>query len=163
MWARCVIAVLVVLSLSDRLVYSLKSVQIQSSKNRQLFHSFNCRLLAKPDSYREALERAKAAKLQQGGPVVQPVAASVRPTAVAVTPVPTIASSAASSSVGTETDNGLPFSDDMYDHLKFVIGKLSARMKSDTPLTRDELSRFQSSCENIIQDAWADFRVSPST
>jgi len=27
------------------------------------------------------------------------------------------------------SQNDLPFSDDMYDHLKYVIGKLTARMK----------------------------------
>jgi hypothetical protein len=161
MLVRCVIAV--VLVLSDRLAYSLRSVQIQSSRNRLSFHNFNYRLSAQPDSYREALERAKAAKLQQGGKVIPPPAAPVRPTAVVATPATPVVSSVSSSSSSIEADNGLPFSDDMYDHLKFVIGKLSARMKSDTPLTRDELARFQNSCENIIQDAWADFRGSPST
>ena len=163
MLVRCVIALL--LALSEGVAYSLKSVHIQSSRNRLSFHNFNYRLSAQPDSYREALNRAKAAKLQQGGQVVQPKVAPVRPTAVAA-PVPPVVSSAASSSSSSSSavaNDGLPFSDDMYDHLKFVIGKLSARMKSDTPLTRDELSRFQNSCENIIQDAWTDFRGSTST
>ena len=48
---------------------------------------------------------------------------------------------------------GLPFSDEMYSHLKFVIEKLSARMKGETALTFDELTKFKDSVERIVLDA----------
>lgn len=38
-------------------------------------------------------------------------------------------------------------------HCFFYTGKLSSRMKSDTPLTADELKTFKNSCSEIIRDA----------
>jgi hypothetical protein len=114
---------------------------------------FNFRL---GDSYREALERAKAAKLQKQGGAVSPPPA---PVARAPAPAPPAAPSSSSMTrpapvAAVPADSGLPFTDDMYEHLKFVIGKLSARMRTDTPLTREELARFQASADRIIDDAW---------
>ena len=53
----------------------------------------------------------------------------------------------------TGNRNGLPFSDEVYDHLKFAIEKLSARIKSDTALTPQELDRLKLSVDRIILDA----------
>ena len=104
-------------------------------------------------SYLDALARAKAAKGQQMPPAV---AARPPPPPAAVAVTSSVSSSSSSSAAVEDDDNdGLPFSEEMYDHLKFVIGKLSSRMKSDIPLTREEMSKFQSSCDKIINDAWA--------
>ena len=122
---------------------------------------FNHPLAAQSESYRDALDRAKAAKLQkQGGnsavpPPPVPVARAVAPPAApSSSSVSRPAPAAAVAAAAAPADSGLPFSDDLYDHLKFVIGKLSARMRTDTPLTRDELARFQASADRIIDDAW---------
>jgi len=50
----------------------------------------------------------------------------------------------------------LPFTDEMYDHLKYVIGVLTARMKSEKPLTESELKRFKGSIDAIILDSKED-------
>ena len=121
----------------------------RASQQVRLLHSF--RLAVRPDSYKQALENASLAKAQKSGqaipvpPVRQPVVSS----SSAVAPIQT-----PSQSFDTEVeDNGLPFTDEMYDHLKFVISKLSTRMKSDIPLSKDDLVRFEQSCEAIIRDA----------
>lgn len=48
---------------------------------------------------------------------------------------------------------GLPFSDEMYEHLKFAIEKLSARIKSDAALTPQELDKLRLAVDRIILDA----------
>lgn len=50
-------------------------------------------------------------------------------------------------------DNGLPFTDEMYDHLKYVISTLTGRMKSNQSLSHQELQRFLQSVDAIIKDA----------
>lgn len=55
--------------------------------------------------------------------------------------------------VEEEDNQGLPFSDALYDDLKFVISKLSARMKSDTALSKSDLERFKKSVNSIIKDS----------
>jgi len=55
-----------------------------------------------------------------------------------------------------DIDDGLPFDDEMYDHLKYVIGVLTARMKSEKPLTDNELKRFKVSIDAIILDSKED-------
>jgi len=52
-----------------------------------------------------------------------------------------------------EGDSGLPFSDKLYDDLKFVISKISARMKSESAMSKDELDRFKKSVDSIIKDS----------
>ena len=133
--------------LSVQSFISYGSVTIRSTRN------FNTPLFAAP-SYLDALARAKAAKGQPMPPAVaaRPPTVSVAPPAAAAV---TGSSSSSSTAVEDDDNDGLPFNEEMYDHLKFVIGKLSSRMKSDTPLTREEMSRFQSSCDKIINDAWA--------
>ena len=141
------IVALVMFSTSVQSFINYGSITIQISKK------INTPLFSNP-SYLDALARAKAAKGQQMPPsvasrsppvsVAPPVAATVMTTSIA-----------SSSSSASDDNDGLPFNEEMYEHLKFVIGKLSARMKSDTPLTREEMSRFQSSCDKIINDAWA--------
>lgn len=57
------------------------------------------------------------------------------------------------SKIGISNGNGLPFSDEMYDHLKFVIGKLSARMRTPRPMSVGEFQTFEDSVHAIINDA----------
>lgn len=52
-----------------------------------------------------------------------------------------------------EEDNGLPFSDAIYDDMKFVISKLSDRMKHNLILSKSDLARFENSVHSIIRDA----------
>ena len=52
-----------------------------------------------------------------------------------------------------DNDNGLPFSDAVYDHFKYVIAKITNRVKSGFPLTLDEINKFESSVNAIITDA----------
>lgn len=46
-----------------------------------------------------------------------------------------------------------PFTDEMYENLKYVITKITARIKSDTCLSKDELTSFRESVDKIINDA----------
>ena len=51
------------------------------------------------------------------------------------------------------SNDGLPFSDEMYSHLKYVIEKISGRMKNEPPLTRDEIKKLKESVDAIIADS----------
>ena len=51
------------------------------------------------------------------------------------------------------SNDGLPFSDEMYSHLKYVIEKISGRMKNETPLTREEIEKLKESVDAIIADS----------
>jgi len=132
-----VIQILIVVAIFTSTVLSFKQSSKPSSCRKPLF----------AESYAEMLQRSKLAKQARGGesnPTPQPVQ---KPTVVA--PV----------KQSTTVKDELPFDDATYDNLKFVIGKLSARMKSDVPLTRDDLQTFQISCDAIISDAKAPFKV----
>jgi len=48
---------------------------------------------------------------------------------------------------------GLPFTDELYEDLKFVVGKLTAKIKSDTSMTSEDLEKFRLSVNNILSDA----------
>jgi hypothetical protein len=50
-------------------------------------------------------------------------------------------------------DDSLPFDDEHYAHLKFVIEKLTAKIKNDISLTPDEMIKFKKSVYAIIKDA----------
>ena len=52
-----------------------------------------------------------------------------------------------------DSDNGLPFSDRVYDHFKYVIAKITNRVKSGIPLSKDEIDKFEKSINAIILDA----------
>lgn len=49
--------------------------------------------------------------------------------------------------------DGLPFSDEMYSHLKYAIEKISGRMKNETPLTKEEIEKLKESVDAIIADS----------
>jgi hypothetical protein len=50
---------------------------------------------------------------------------------------------------------GFPFNDHIYNQLKFVIAKLTGKIKSDITMTPDELVRFETAIEEIIADSSA--------
>ena len=52
-----------------------------------------------------------------------------------------------------KSDNDLPFSDELYDHLKYTIEKISARMKSPKILSVEEVKKLELSIHAIIKDA----------
>ena len=113
------------------------------------------------------LEQAALKKL--GGNNLQPGSSTpqrVTPTAAAVSTPPPVAASrptAAATSTATATkkspvknSNGLPFSDELYEHMKFVVTKLTGRMKAGQPLSQEEFARFQSSVQSILSDLNSD-------
>lgn len=51
------------------------------------------------------------------------------------------------------SSNGLPFSDEIYDDIKYVAEKLSGRMKSGKALSSAEVVRFKIAAEAIIKDS----------
>ena len=52
--------------------------------------------------------------------------------------------------------SGLPFDDATYSHMKYVIEKLTGKLRSDISLSPEELIRFKKSVEEIIADANGD-------
>jgi hypothetical protein len=48
---------------------------------------------------------------------------------------------------------GLPFNDAQYDDLKYIIEKLTRKIKSDVSLTPEELIKFENAVEAVIADA----------
>jgi hypothetical protein len=52
--------------------------------------------------------------------------------------------------------SGLPFDDATYSHMKYVIEKLTGKLRSDISLSPEELIRFKKSVEEIIADAYGD-------
>jgi hypothetical protein len=68
--------------------------------------------------------------------------------------VPPLRKASAEISVSpVKSKSNLPFNDATYENMKYVIEKLTARMKSETPLTKDELRKFESAISAIITDA----------
>lgn len=49
--------------------------------------------------------------------------------------------------------NGLPFSDEVYEHLRFAIEKISGRMKSDKALSWEDIGKLKASIDRIVLDA----------
>jgi hypothetical protein len=49
-------------------------------------------------------------------------------------------------------NSGTPFSDEVYEHLTFVISQLSGRIKSESALSPSDLDKFRASCDAIIVD-----------
>eukprot|EP01038_Epipyxis_sp_PR26KG_P007228 gene7228-9859_t len=117
---------------------------------------FKFQLLGAPN-YKELLEQARRKKLSNVGATVEPT--QLQPTQhnepQSEPPSPPQAYKTKNDRIITsdEEDNNLPFTDEMYDHLKYVIGKLTSKMRSDISLTPSELERFRLSMEHIIADA----------
>lgn len=104
-------------------------------------------------SYEKMLEaaRQRRAGLQSAPSNPQPSRAEPpRATQARVEPTP---SPTVTQRKEVANDNGLPFSDDLYEHLKYVITKLSGKIKLDISLTPAELDQFEQSIETIIADA----------
>lgn len=101
-----------------------------------------------PYSYLNLLQQAQAVKQLEQTHVQRPPANS-----------PHVPSSTSLNNVVSQTnpedaaDNGLPFSDELYEHLKYIIGKITSRIKYGAPLKSEELSRFEFSAAAIIADA----------
>jgi len=53
----------------------------------------------------------------------------------------------------SKNSNGLPFDDKLYDHMKYVIEKITFRMKNPKVLTPEELIKLEMSIDAIIRDA----------
>lgn len=49
--------------------------------------------------------------------------------------------------------NKVPFEEDVYETIKFVIETLNTRMKDKIPLSQDVLRKFEQAVEVIIQDS----------
>ena len=50
-------------------------------------------------------------------------------------------------------ENGLPFTDELYDYLIFVIQKLTSKIKDGRSLDQEELIKFEKAINIIISDA----------
>lgn len=112
--------------------------------------SFTLRPLHAAKSYEEMLAEARSRKQvqQRAGP---PSVVSV--SRVDTPPVAREATQSTSSPTTRKEKSNLPFDDEIYEHLKFVISKLTAKIKSDISLTPDELVRFKQAVDRIVADA----------
>jgi hypothetical protein len=99
---------------------------------------------ATPGSYQEMLEQARLRKLGLGQPIDRPQQTSAPPRTVQATEPLQAAQESRRS--------GLPFNDEVYEHLKYTIGKLTERIKTHKPLTEEELDRFEVAVNAIIAD-----------
>lgn len=127
--------------------------------------SFTLRPLHAAKSYEEMLAEARARKQvhRSSPPSVVNAASStsgLKATASAVTvsrvDTPSVAREATQPTSAPTTrkeKSNLPFDDEIYEHLKFVISKLTAKIKSDVSLTPDELVRFKQAVDSIVADA----------
>ena len=97
-------------------------------------------------SYEEMLAQARAAR---GARRAVPKASPAAPQPIAPQPV---TRSKAETAPAKASSSGLPFSDELYGHLKFCLEKLAARMKSDRPLSSGDLQRFRVAVNAIIED-----------
>ena len=95
-------------------------------------------------SYAEQLRRAKEARSGGGAGQAESSAASYQPPA----PIPQSNSAPGAAQQNSDT----PFSDDVYEHLSFVISKLSGRMKNSESLNGNDLQKFMNSVDAIIAD-----------
>ena len=95
-------------------------------------------------SYAEQLRRAKEARSGGGAGQAESSAASYQP------PAPMPQSNSAPGAAQQNSDT--PFSDDVYEHLSFVISKLSGRMKNSEALNGNDLQKFMNSVDAIITD-----------
>ena len=89
-------------------------------------------------SYAEQLKKARQAR--SGGAPAAPAAPS--------TPVAHEPALIQPASSGSDA----PFSDEMYEHLTFVISQLSGRIKSDAALNPNDLEHLKASIDAIVRD-----------
>jgi hypothetical protein len=96
--------------------------------------------------YRDQLQAARQAKGLTTVPQSVPEPSSSPRSEAHVVPSATVTSSSSSS-------NGLPFSDEMYEEIKFCIGQLTKRIKSKESLSPADISSLERSVHAIIADA----------
>lgn len=99
-------------------------------------------------SYEKMLEQARLRKQQGSQPNSAPLPPPPRQEPVKSVPVTKL-----QPVLSISDSSDAPFSDDMYEHLKFVITKLTNKIKSDVSLTDIELVRFEESVDAILADA----------
>lgn len=102
--------------------------------------------------YKDSLAKAKAAKQNRGSGARQVQAQ--QPASPA--PQATQAASAAPTEAPKKkrkSNNGLPFDDEIYNHMKFVMEKLGQRMRNEEALSYVELNRLETAVEAIIADS----------
>ena len=143
----------------------LNSPRIPCSSSGCSSQSFTLRPLHAAKSYEEMLAEARARKQVQRSipPSVVNTASStsgLKATASVVSvsrvDTPSVAREATQPTSAPTTrkeKSNLPFDDEIYEHLKFVISKLTAKIKSDVSLTPDELVRFKQAVDRIVADA----------
>lgn len=135
-------------------------------------YQFQRVFMVKPGSYAERLQQAKLSKsspisqqttpqrpqqtppriieqIQQDSSMKQSISQPVKPQ---------LTNQMISNNVNI-VDNGFPFSDEIYEHLKYIISKLTARVKQNLPLTPEELERFKIAVDAVIKDAREDTRI----
>lgn len=127
------------------------------------------RIYGENGSYEKMLEAAKLKRSQPQEPestVPSMVPTPSRSSTIPSSPAPKLGAVQSVSSVpspaSNPNNNGLPFNDNMYEKLKFVIGKLTAKIRSDASLTEKELLDFEAAIETIIADSKADRRSAGS-
>eukprot|EP00981_Chlorochromonas_danica_P015842 scaffold14709_cov268-Ochromonas_danica.AAC.5 len=107
------------------------------------------------NSYQKLLEQAKLRR-QQGhssNPSIKSPAPSLTSSRTAPTVLTPVEASPPSIASSPRVNNGLPFDDHIYDQLRFVISKLTAKIKSDVSLSKEDLLRFEEAVEEIVADA----------
>mmetsp|Transcript_1764 Transcript_1764/g.2385 ORF Transcript_1764/g.2385 Transcript_1764/m.2385 type:complete len:234 (-) Transcript_1764:281-982(-) len=122
--------------------YSQSFVLPSTKGTRGTTKSFN-HLFAEKLSYTERLRLAQEAK-RKGKPANQAAPAPVRS--------PEQVAQAKQIAGSTDPEDSLPFSDQIYEDMSYVIGKLQNRLRNRILLTPDELSKFEAAAGRIVAD-----------
>jgi hypothetical protein len=97
-------------------------------------------------SYEEMMEEAKKRKEQKRS----------RPPRAKTTQAPSSVSEPAMKvdipGYEAPRSDGLPFSDEIYEQMKYIIEKLTRKIKDDESLTQEELTKLSSAVETVIAD-----------
>jgi len=142
--------VLALLTLHDVSSFRPRSL-VRSSSSPTARKATDQRPVTNKGSYEQMLAQAKQQKLaKQGAGSVDLSQTRPQQQQPQQQRAPTSSSSAPQESA---TSSLPPFSDDLYAHLKFMIEKLSQRMKSEQALSPSDLQRFQRAVDAVIKDA----------
>jgi len=90
-------------------------------------------------SYEEMMEQAKLKKTKGRAPPRKAPSGPVATSIPGYTPP-------------KESTGGLPFNDRQYNDLKYIIEKLTGKIKSDISLSPEELTKFENAVEAVIAD-----------
>ena len=134
------------------------SVVIQGFNLKTVLIKTKTVLFAQPGSYVAKLEQAKLAKLNKNNDNIinRPTSSSNQQNIIKEQSV--IQKSVQQISIAKQIEqpkikDELPFTFEIYSHLKYVISTIASRMKSTKPLTEEEFELFLKSTESIISDA----------